>query len=93
MKSEFKSMTVRAASALALLLTLAVAARAQPAAASKAAHPRMLIGERDPLARMSDEGYRDHADDMTLEVVSGANHFMPEELPQQTADRILQFLA
>jgi pimeloyl-ACP methyl ester carboxylesterase len=52
-----------------------------------------LVGEHDILARNADDGYRDHADDMTLEVVSGANHFMPEELPRQTADRILQFLA
>jgi pimeloyl-ACP methyl ester carboxylesterase len=52
-----------------------------------------LVGEHDILARRSDDGYREHADDMTLETVSGANHFMPEELPQQTADRVLQFLA
>ena len=52
-----------------------------------------LVGEHDILARNSDDGYRDHADDMTLEVVDGANHFMPEELPQQTAERMLQFLA
>jgi pimeloyl-ACP methyl ester carboxylesterase len=52
-----------------------------------------LVGEHDVLARNSDDGYRSHADDMTLERVDRANHFMPEELPQQTADRILQFLA
>jgi pimeloyl-ACP methyl ester carboxylesterase len=52
-----------------------------------------LVGEHDILAKRSDDGYRAHTDDMTLELVPGANHFMPEELPAQTADRILQFLA
>jgi pimeloyl-ACP methyl ester carboxylesterase len=52
-----------------------------------------LVGEHDILARNSDEGYRDHADDMTLERVDGANHFMPEELPDQIAERMLAFLS
>jgi pimeloyl-ACP methyl ester carboxylesterase len=52
-----------------------------------------MVGEHDILARRSDDGYREHADDMTLEKVAGANHFMPEELPRQTVDRLLQFLA
>jgi pimeloyl-ACP methyl ester carboxylesterase len=52
-----------------------------------------LVGEHDVLAKRSDDGYRDHADDMTLELVPGANHFMPEELPEQTADRMAEFLA
>src|SRR4051794_4404223 len=52
-----------------------------------------LVGERDVLARNSDEGYRDHADEMTLEKVPGGNHFMPEEMPEAIAERLLQFLA
>jgi pimeloyl-ACP methyl ester carboxylesterase len=52
-----------------------------------------LVGEHDILARRADDGYRAHADDMTLEVVDGANHFMPEELPDEIAERMLQFLA
>ena len=51
-----------------------------------------LIGERDALARQADDGYLDHTDDMTLEFVPGANHFMPEELPQTVLDRMLEFL-
>jgi pimeloyl-ACP methyl ester carboxylesterase len=50
-----------------------------------------LVGENDILARRADDGFRERTDDMTLEVVPGANHFMPEELPQQTADRMLRF--
>jgi pimeloyl-ACP methyl ester carboxylesterase len=51
-----------------------------------------LVGEHDILARNSDDGYRAHADDMTLEVVAGANHFMPEEMPAQIVDRMSRFL-
>jgi pimeloyl-ACP methyl ester carboxylesterase len=52
-----------------------------------------LVGEHDILAKRADDGYRDHTDDMTLERVAGANHFMPEELSGQIVDRMLQFLA
>jgi pimeloyl-ACP methyl ester carboxylesterase len=51
-----------------------------------------LSGENDPLASVSDDGYRDHADDMTLEFLPGASHFLPEELPQTVRDRVLAFL-
>ena len=52
-----------------------------------------LVGEHDVLARRADDGYREHADDMTLETVDGANHFMPEELPETLVERTLAFLA
>jgi pimeloyl-ACP methyl ester carboxylesterase len=52
-----------------------------------------LVGERDPLASASDDGYRDHADDMTLEFVPDAGHFMPEELTVTLRDRVLAFLS
>ena len=51
-----------------------------------------LIGEHDVLARLADDGYRDHADDMTLERLPGASHFVPEELPETVLDRTLAFL-
>jgi pimeloyl-ACP methyl ester carboxylesterase len=51
-----------------------------------------LVGEHDILARRADDGYRDHADDMTLEQIPGANHFMPEEMPERIAERMLHFL-
>src|SRR4051794_23709148 len=52
-----------------------------------------LVGEHDVLARRSDDGYREHADEMTLEKVPGANHFMPEEMPDALAERMLAFFA
>jgi pimeloyl-ACP methyl ester carboxylesterase len=51
-----------------------------------------LVGERDMLASASDDGYRDHADDMALEFIPRANHFMPEELPADLIERVLAFL-
>jgi pimeloyl-ACP methyl ester carboxylesterase len=51
-----------------------------------------LVGGDDPLARHADGGYREHADDMTLECIPGASHFLPEELPQTVLDRLLGFL-
>jgi pimeloyl-ACP methyl ester carboxylesterase len=51
-----------------------------------------LIGDKDPLARNADDGYRDHADDMRLERLAGAGHFLPEELPQTVRARVLAFL-
>ena len=51
-----------------------------------------MVGDKDPLAKTADSGYREHADDMTLERVPGAAHFLPEELPQTVRDRVLSFL-
>ena len=51
-----------------------------------------LVGEHDVLARGADDGYEGHADDMTLERIPGANHFMPEEMPAAIAERMLAFL-
>ena len=51
-----------------------------------------LVGDKDPLAKTADRGYREHADDMTLEHIAGANHFLPEELPQTVRERVLAFL-
>ena len=56
MKSNVKRIVLRAAaasSALVLLLTLAGAAGAQSAAHAKIVRPRMLLGERDPLAGLA----------------------------------------
>jgi pimeloyl-ACP methyl ester carboxylesterase len=51
-----------------------------------------LIGENDVLARSADDNYLRHAGDMTLVRVPGANHFMPEELPEGVTERLLAFL-
>ena len=45
---------------------------------------RMLVGERDPVIKAETlAGFEEHADDMTLEVVPGAAHWLPEEVPQR----------
>src|SRR2546423_298329 len=51
-----------------------------------------LIGEDDPVAGGADDGYRDFSDDMTLEFVPGASHFLPEETPELVTERVLGFL-
>jgi pimeloyl-ACP methyl ester carboxylesterase len=40
----------------------------------------------------ADGGYRDHADDMTLEKLPGVGHFLPEEVPDLLRERVLEFL-
>jgi pimeloyl-ACP methyl ester carboxylesterase len=52
---------------------------------------RWIVGERDPVAGFADQGYRDHADDMTLEKVPGVGHFLPEEAPDLLRERVLGF--
>jgi pimeloyl-ACP methyl ester carboxylesterase len=51
-----------------------------------------MVGGRDPLAGPSDDGYRDHADDMELVRFEEANHFLPEEVPAEVQERLLAFL-
>jgi pimeloyl-ACP methyl ester carboxylesterase len=52
---------------------------------------RWLVGDADPVSRNADQGYRDHADDMTLEHVPGVGHFLPEEVPDLLRERVLEF--
>jgi len=53
---------------------------------------RWIVGELDPVSGAADDGYRDHADDMTLEKVPGVGHFLPEETPDLLRERVLEFL-
>jgi pimeloyl-ACP methyl ester carboxylesterase len=54
---------------------------------------RWIVGERDPVASGADDGYRAHADDMTLWKVPGVGHFLPEEAPELVRERVLEFFA
>lgn len=54
---------------------------------------RLLIGERDPIGKGVDRTFERYADDMTLEWVPGAGHFLPEETPELVLERALAFFA
>jgi pimeloyl-ACP methyl ester carboxylesterase len=50
---------------------------------------RLVVGRRDPVITEDlVDGYQQHADDMTVEVVDGG-HFLPEQRPEVVADRVL----
>jgi pimeloyl-ACP methyl ester carboxylesterase len=49
---------------------------------------RLLVGEQDPIVRGADlRGYETHAEDMEVERVAGAGHFLPDERPDLVAAR------
>jgi pimeloyl-ACP methyl ester carboxylesterase len=52
----------------------------------------LLMGERDPLAGGVGGDYSSHADDLRVEYVPGASHFVAEERPDAVLDRLLAFL-
>lgn len=49
---------------------------------------RLVVGDGDPVASAALlEGWQAHADDMTVEVLEGVGHFVPEEAPEAVAER------
>ena len=54
---------------------------------------RLLLGVSDPIGRSLNDKWREHADDMDVERVPGASHFLPEEKPDVVLDRALAFLS
>ena len=47
---------------------------------------RLLIGDRDPIGNAAMlTGWQSHADDMAVEIVPSAGHFLPEEAPEEVA--------
>jgi len=53
---------------------------------------RLLAGTSDPVAGGMGDAYRDYADDMEVELVPGAAHWLPEEKPDVVLERALDFL-
>ena len=49
---------------------------------------KLVVGDGDPVLHEGRlQGFEEHADDMTLEIMAGT-HWLPEEHPQLVADRI-----
>jgi pimeloyl-ACP methyl ester carboxylesterase len=54
----------------------------------------ILYGLEDPnMTMVMLDGYQGHADDLTLEEVDGASHFIADEQPAVVIDRALEFFA
>lgn len=54
----------------------------------------ILYGSEDPnMTAAILDGYQGHADDLTLEEVDSASHFIADEKPQVIIDRALEFFA
>ncbi|MCA1710937.1 MAG: alpha/beta fold hydrolase [Actinobacteria bacterium] len=52
---------------------------------------RLVGGSGDPVITSAFlKGYEDHADDLTVEVLEGVGHFIPEEAPDVVTDRARQ---
>jgi pimeloyl-ACP methyl ester carboxylesterase len=50
---------------------------------------RLLIGDRDPIGNAAMlSGWQPHADDMAVEIVPSAGHFLPEEAPLEVVAAI-----
>ena len=55
---------------------------------------RVLYGSADPaVVPEMHGGYEAYSDDLTVEPIEGAAHFLVDERPDAVADRILAFFA
>lgn len=52
---------------------------------------RLVNGDSDPVANGAlIDGWQEHADDMTVELLDGVGHFVPEEAPEAVAQRAVE---
>jgi len=52
---------------------------------------RLLIGDRDPIGSPAlMDGWQDCADDMRVDVVAGAGHFLPDEVPERVVAEVVE---
>ena len=55
---------------------------------------RLVAGSGDPVVTTALlRGYEDRSDDMTVEILEGLGHFLPEEAPEVVADRARELFA
>lgn len=55
---------------------------------------RLLLGAHDPVVRAEFlDGYQQYADDLTLEVVDDAAHWIVDERPDVVVERALELFA
>jgi pimeloyl-ACP methyl ester carboxylesterase len=67
---------------------------AGPAALRLIVPTLFLQGGNDPVIKPHMlEGFESHADDMTLEILDGVRHFVPEQAPDVVAERTLAFFS
>jgi len=52
---------------------------------------RLLIGSRDQIGQGVTDSFKPYADDMELEWIEGAGHFLPEEKPDAVLTRAREF--
>lgn len=52
---------------------------------------RLVIGDRDPIGSPALlEGWEDCADDMRVDIVAGAGHLLPEEVPERVVTEVVE---
>ena len=55
---------------------------------------RLIIGDRDPIGSPAVmDGWQDCADDMSVDIVHGAGHFLPDEVPERVVAEVLAHFA
>ncbi len=55
---------------------------------------RLIIGDRDPIGSSALlDGWQEYADDMRVDIVDGAGHFLPDEVPERVVAEVLERFA